>query len=62
MISLCYTKILTDSKGQAVTRNNFFIHGGAEAGSAGCIDLWDKNELFFEKFLHYVEKHKGEET
>ena len=25
-----------------------------------CIDLWDKNELFFEKFLHYVEKGKEE--
>ena len=51
---------LTDSKGQLITRNNFFIHGGAEAGSAGCVDLWDKNELFFEKFLHYVEKYKEE--
>lgn len=54
------TITLTDSKGNTITRNNFFIHGGAAAGSAGCIDLWDKNEMFFEKFLNYVEQYKDE--
>lgn len=53
-------KEFTDSQGQTLTRGDFFIHGGEEAGSAGCIDLWDKNELFFEKFLEYVEKYRNE--
>lgn len=38
----------------------FFIHGGVGAGSAGCIDLWDKNEVFFEIFLRYVGQYKYE--
>lgn len=54
------TITLTDSKGNIITRKDFFIHGGADAGSAGCIDLWDKNELFFEKFLGYVEEYKND--
>lgn len=33
----------------STTRDNFFIHGGAKAGSAGCIDLWKHNDEFFEK-------------
>ncbi|RDU60225.1 hypothetical protein [Helicobacter sp. MIT 14-3879] len=60
---LCQTKTLTDSEGQTITRKNFFIHGGAEAGSAnyinfGCIDLWKDNEEFFKIFLAYVEKYR----
>ncbi|RDU60227.1 DUF2778 domain-containing protein [Helicobacter sp. MIT 14-3879] len=52
------TKTFTDSEGQTITRNNFFIHGGVEAGSAGCIDLWKDNEEFFKIFLAYVEKYR----
>ncbi|OCR07500.1 hypothetical protein BA184_09155, partial [Helicobacter pullorum] len=54
------TKTLTNAQEQTITRGDFFIHGGAEAGSAGCIDLLDKNELFFDKLLHYVEQYKDE--
>lgn len=39
-------------------RGDFFIHGGAEAGSAGCIDLWKNNNEFFRVFLEYVERYK----
>lgn len=51
------TITLTDSKGNTITRKNFFIHGGAEAGSAGCIDLWKNNNEFFRVFLEYVERY-----
>ena len=54
------TKTLINSQGQSVTRANFFIHGGDEAGSAGCIDLWKNNDEFFKTFLNYVEKYKDE--
>lgn len=37
-------------------RYGFYIHGGWSAGSAGCIDLWDKNELFFEKLIKLSNK------
>lgn len=29
------TKTLTNAQEQTITREDFFIHGGAEAGSAG---------------------------
>ncbi|MCX2752205.1 hypothetical protein, partial [Campylobacter sp. MIT 21-1682] len=51
---------LTDSKGQTIIRNNFFIHGGWAAESAGCIDLWKNNDEFFRIFLKYVKKYKEE--
>ncbi|MCX2683919.1 hypothetical protein OQH60_08630 [Campylobacter sp. MIT 21-1685] len=51
---------ITDSKGQTIIRNNFFIHGGWAAGSAGCIDLWKNNDEFFRIFLKYVKKYKEE--
>ncbi|EDO7990867.1 DUF2778 domain-containing protein, partial [Campylobacter coli] len=54
------TKTLTDSQGHTVTRGDFFIHGGAEAGSAGCIDLWKNNNEFFRILLEYVERYKDE--
>ena len=37
-------------------RDGFYIHGGWSAGSAGCIDLWDKNEMFFEKLIKLSKK------
>jgi len=49
---------LKDSKGNVIIRNNFFIHGGAAAGSAGCIDLWENNNSFFKILLEYTEKYK----
>ena len=51
-------KIVINFQGKEVVRNDFFIHGGVEAGSAGCIDLWKNNDDFFKVFLEYVEKHK----
>ena len=54
------TKLVINSKGEEVLRSNFFIHGGIQAGSAGCIDLWKSNEEFFKLFLEYVEKYKDE--
>lgn len=54
------TKALINSKGDTITRGNFFIHGGAEAGSAGCIDLCKNNNEFFRILLKYVEKYKDE--
>lgn len=33
---------------------------GAEAGSAGCIDLWKNNNEFFRILLEYVEQYKDE--
>ena len=53
-------KTLTNSQGQTITRGDFFIHGGAEAGSAGCIDLWKNNNEFFKTLLRYVEQYKSE--
>ena len=38
-------KIIINSQGKSVIRDNFFIHGGISVGSAGCIDLW-KNWFF----------------
>jgi hypothetical protein len=35
------------STGQSVIRNNFSLHGGISPGSAGCIDLTDKDLPFF---------------
>ncbi|WP_185908979.1 tlde1 domain-containing protein, partial [Campylobacter troglodytis] len=54
------TKLVINSKGEEVLRSNFFIHGGIQAGSAGCIDLWKNNDEFFKVFLEYVEKYKDE--
>ena len=54
---ICY--LGDDARGDDV-RGDFFIHGGVQAGSAGCIDLWDKNELFFDKLLDYVKRYKDE--
>ena len=51
-------KIIINSQGKSVIRDNFFIHGGISVGSAGCIDLWKNNDDFFKVFLEYVEKHK----
>lgn len=34
-------------------RSNFSIHGGSEAGSAGCIDLTDKMDDFANTFRNY---------
>jgi len=36
-----------------ITRNDFSIHGGYEAGSAGCIDLTDNDEEIFNKIESY---------
>lgn len=36
-----------------ISRNDFSIHGGREAGSAGCIDLTDNDKTFFEKIETY---------
>ncbi len=33
--------------GKSVLRNNFSIHGGTSPGSAGCIDLTNKDLPFF---------------
>lgn len=41
------TKTPTNAQEQTITREDFFIHGGAEAGNAGCIDLWKNNDIFF---------------
>ncbi len=60
MIILYQIKTIIDSKGQTIIRLNFFICIRVEARSARCIDLWDKNELFFEKLLHYVEQYQDE--
>ena len=50
------------------TRSGFFIHGGMQAGSAGCIDLTSCNEVFFRSFASivgpvplYVQYPKGRE-
>ena len=37
-------------------RYGFYIHGSWSAGSAGCIDLWDKNEMFFDKLIKLSKK------
>ncbi len=41
-------------------RTNFFIHGGMDPGTRGCIDLCDSNDTFFEffKFLNRPFKMK----
>jgi hypothetical protein len=41
-----------------VMRDNFSIHGGAEQGSRGCIDLTDLDRNFFED----LEKYRGNLT
>jgi RHS repeat-associated protein len=38
-----------------VTRTGFTIHGGAKAGSAGCIDLMRGETLFFSKMKQFTE-------
>lgn len=44
------------NKQETYGRYGFYIHGGWSAGSAGCIDLWDKNELFFEALIEWSQK------
>lgn len=39
-------------------KGGFFIHGGYKPGSAGCIDLVDKDQHFFD----LVEKYRGTRT
>lgn len=39
-------------------RKGFSIHGGAAPGSAGCIDVVDKDE----RILGLIEKHRGSKT
>ncbi len=34
---------------QTYGRGGFFIHGGKNPGSAGCIDLWSSADRFFEQ-------------
>ena len=46
------TKEITNGN-KYVTRKNFFIHGGAKAGSAGCIDLFRDNNHFFSTLIEY---------
>jgi len=46
------------NKQEIYGRYGFYIHGGAEAGSAGCIDLWKNNNEFFKVFLELVEQYK----
>lgn len=41
-----------------ITRNDFSIHGGREAGSAGCIDLVNNDDDFFAK----IEKYRLNDT
>jgi len=36
-----------------VIRDNFSIHGGAEPGSAGCIDLTNNDRNFFDELTQY---------
>jgi hypothetical protein len=36
-----------------IIRDNFSIHGGAEPGSAGCIDLTNNDKDFFDKLTQY---------
>jgi RHS repeat-associated protein len=36
-------------------RNNFFLHGGRKPGSAGCIDVGDKDKNLFPEMI----KHQG---
>ncbi len=47
----------TPEQNEKTGRDNFFIHGGKEAGSGGCIDLTDKDKIFCE----FIEKYRGKE-
>lgn len=45
----------TEEQAQKTKRDGFSIHGGKRRGSAGCIDLTDKDE----KFCEFIEKYRG---
>lgn len=45
----------TPEQAKKTERDGFTIHGGKRRGSAGCIDLTDKDE----KFCEFIEKYRG---
>ncbi|TQR50219.1 hypothetical protein DMC01_12830 [Campylobacter troglodytis] len=54
------TRKIISSQNEEIIRADFFIHGGASAGSAGCIDLWKNNNDFFKVLLEYVKQNKDQ--
>ncbi|MEN6374978.1 MAG: RHS repeat-associated core domain-containing protein, partial [Smithella sp.] len=44
-----------DNDTNTYNRKNFFLHGGKKPGSAGCIDIGDKDKELFPDII----KHKG---
>jgi len=54
----CRIKINTPPELKAQTgRSEFFIHGGKEPGSLGCIDLLNREK----EFCEFIEKYRGED-
>lgn len=47
----------TEEQTKKTERDGFTIHGGSRRGSAGCIDLTDKDE----KFCNFIEKYRGKD-
>jgi len=45
------TPLRADKLTETFGRSGFFLHGGSEPGSRGCIDLWTDAPAFFSVFL-----------
>lgn len=55
LIDIYPNQVEVDYNGNKTIRDNFTIHGGCEPGSAGCIDLLDNDDDFFD----FVDRNKG---
>ncbi|MFI3320946.1 MAG: DUF2778 domain-containing protein [Rikenellaceae bacterium] len=55
LIDIYPNEVEVDYNGKKIKRDKFTIHGGTEPGSAGCIDLLDNDEEFFD----FIDTNKG---